>query len=166
MAIPSLRATQQPIKLPDEIKEKALRWVQTQAATAHRKPTDAPFQRLIDFWFAAIAWAIHTGLRPVDTVSGSKFVSIGPTSKDVNIEDWKCDLLRILALNEFGHEDSRAREATAVIDLGNRYAEAGATALIAKLESVQELTIPMLYRVADLFTDETAKTLETHSKAL
>jgi hypothetical protein len=166
MAIPALRATQQSIKLPDDVKEKALRWVQTQAATAHRKPTDAPFPRLIDFWFAAIAWAVHTGLRPVETASGSKFVSIGPTSKDVNIEDWKCDLLRILAVNEFGHENSRTREATAVVDLGNRYAEAGAVALIAKLESVQELTIPMLYRIADLFTDETSKRLEQQSRAL
>jgi hypothetical protein len=166
MAVPSLRASQHNLKLPDDIKEKALRWVQTQSATAHRKPSDAPFRRLIDFWFASIAWAVHTGLEPVTTSTGSKFVSIGPKSQDVNIEDWKCNLLMVLAVQSFGHEDPRAQEASGIIDLANRFAEAGAAALVTKLESVEELATPMLYRVTDLFTDEVEKVLASSTKAL
>lgn len=166
MSMPSLRATQHSIRLPDDIKEKALRWVQTQAATTHRKPSDAPFRRLIDFWFAAIAWAVHTDLKPVETSSGGKFVSIGPKSQDVNIEDWKCDLLAVLAVRDFGHEDPRTQSAAEIVDLANRYAEAGASALVTKLEAVQELAIPMLYRVTDLFTDEVDKVLATNATSL
>ena len=160
MSMPSLRANQHSIRLPDDIKEKALRWVQSQAATSHRKPTDAPFKRLIDFWFASIAWAVNTGLSPVEAASGGKFVSIGPKSQDVNIEDWKCDLLTVLAVRDFGHEDPRTQSPPEIIDLANRYAEAGAPALVAKLELMEELTIPMLYRVTDLFTDEVEKVLK------
>lgn len=166
MAMPSLRAAQHNLKLPDDIKEKALRWVQAQAATAHRKPSDAPFRRLIDFWFAAIAWAVHTGLEPVSAATGGKFVSIGPKSQDVSIEDWKCNLLLVLAVKAFGHEDPRAQDPSAVVDLANRYAEAGAAALVTKLESVEELATPMLYRVTDLFTDEVEAVLATNTKAL
>lgn len=166
MSIPSLRSTQHSIKLLDGIKEKALSWVQTQAVTAHRKPSDAPFRRLIDFWFASIAWAIHSGLAPAKSSSGTKFVSIGPKAQDVNIEDWKCELLIVLAIREFGHEDPRTQIAAEIVDLANRYAEAGAPALVAKLESVQELAIPMLYRVTDLFTDEVEKTLAQHPQSL
>jgi len=164
--MPSLRATQHSLKLPSDLKEKALRWVQTQAATAHRQPTDAPFKRQIDFWFAAIAWAVHSNLRPVATASGDKFVSIGPKSQDVNIEDWKCDLLIVLAVRDFGHEDSRTQDPAEIIELANRYAEAGAAALVARLESVQELAIPMLYRVTDLFTDEVGKILAGNAQSL
>jgi hypothetical protein len=166
MSIPSLRASQHSIKLPDDIKEKALRWVQSQAATTHRKPTDAPFKRLIDFWFASIAWAVHTDLQPVGASSGGKFVSIGPKSQDVNFEDWKCDLLAVLAVRDFGHEDSRTQNASEIVDLANRYAEAGAPALVTKLESVQELAIPMLYRVTDLFMDQVQATLANSSTPL
>jgi len=166
MAVPSLRASQHNLKLPDDIKETALRWVQTQSATAHRKPTDAPFRRLIDFWFAAIAWAVHTGLKPAPSSTGGKFVSIGPKTQDVNIEDWKCNLLTVLAVRTFGHEDARAQDPAAIVDLANRYAESGAPALVMKLESVQELAIPMLYRVADLFTDEVDMVLAEGTKAL
>lgn len=166
MAVPSLRASQHNLKLPDDIKEKALRWVQTQSAMAHRKPSDAPFRRLIDFWFAAIAWAVHTGLEPVGTATGGKFVSIGPKSQDVNIEDWKCSLLTVVAVESFGHEDARAQEPAAIVDLANRYAEAGAPALVAKLESVEELATPMLYRVTDLLTDEVERTLTQTDRPL
>ena len=166
MSMPSLRATQHSLKLPSEIKEKALRWVQTQAATAHRQPTDAPFRRQIDFWFAAIAWAIHSGLPPVGVASGDKFVSIGPKSQDVNIEDWKCDLLTVLAVRDFGHEDPRTQNPAEIVELANRYAEAGAQALVTRLESVEELAIPMLYRVTDLFTDEVQKVLSGDANAL
>lgn len=166
MSMPSLRATQHSVKLPDDVKEQALRWVQTQAATSHRRPVDAPFRRLIDFWFAAIAWAVHNRLLPAATTSGSKFVSIGPKSQDVNLEEWKCDLLTVLAVREFGHDDPRTQSAAHIVDLANRYAEAGAPALVAKLDSVQELAIPMLYKVTDLFTDEVKEVLAANETAM
>lgn len=166
MSTPSLRASQHTLKLPEDIKETALRWVQRQSATAHRKPSDAPFRRLIDFWFASIAWAVHTDIQPVERASGGKFVSIGPKQEDVNIEEWRCELLFILAVEEFGQEDARAQNPTDVVDLANRYAEAGAPLLIERLESVEELAIPMLYRVTDLFTDEVEGVLAAGNESL
>ena len=156
MSIQPLTAAQHSIMLPESIREKALRWVQTQAAASHRKPTDAPFRRLIDFWFASIAWAVHKNVKPVKECSGTKFVSIGPKSNDVTLEDWRCDLLTILAVCEFGHDDEQVQDLRSVVDLANRYAEAGAPGLVEALEGMEEFAVPMLYRVIDLFLQETA----------
>src|SRR5262245_44839454 len=130
MALPNLVSSQHPICLPDDVKEQALRWVQTQTTMAHRTPQDAPFRRLIDFWFAAIAWAIQNGLSPVTKVQGTKFVSIGPKPQDVRLQPWRLDLLVLLGVRDFGHEDARAQSPQEIIDLANRYAEAGAGSLL------------------------------------
>ena len=108
MALPNLTTSQRSIRMTDAAKERALRWVQSQAATTHRSPSDAPFKRLIDFWFAAIAWAVAHNIRPVEQCTGDKFVSIGPTPSDVRIQQWKTDMLTLLALHEYGHEDAPA----------------------------------------------------------
>lgn len=154
MPLPNLISSQRTIKLPNDVKERALRWVQAQATMTHRTPQDAPFRRLIDFWFAAIAWAVRLDIRPVAKAQGDKFVSIGPTPQDVRIQQWKLDLLVLLAIREFGHESSQVQEPAEIIDLANRFAEAGAERLLAELDSAQEFAVPMLYRVSDLFTDQ------------
>jgi hypothetical protein len=124
---------------------------------AHRTPQDAPFRRLIDFWFASIAWAVQHGISPVAKAQGDKFVSIGPTPQDVRLQQWKLDLLVLLAVRDFGHEAPQTQEPGDIVDLANRYAEAGASRLLTELESAREFAVPMLYRVTDLFSDRFAQ---------
>lgn len=164
MSLLSLASSQRPIKLPSETKERALRWVQTQPTASHRGPADAPFRRMIDFWFAAIAWAVRNGISPVGEAAGPKFVSIGPTPQDVRLQDWKAELLFALAVKEFGYKEPKAQDAAAIVDLANRYAEAGAGPLLARLESGEEFAVPLLYRVTDLLTDEVNKAVGETSR--
>lgn len=160
MSLPTLTTSQRSIRLPDDVKERAARWVQTQTATAHRSPSDAPFRRMIDFWFAAIAWAVSHNLTPVEKAQGDKFVSIGPNPNDVRLQPWRSHLLSLLAIHTFGHDDPQAQDPAAIVDLANRYAEAGAEALVTHLESAREFAVPMLYRVTDMFLDEFKRSVE------
>ncbi len=164
MALPSLTTSQRSIRMVESVKERALRWSQAQAATAHRKPVDAPFKRLIDVWFAGIAWAIAHGIRPVDKCTGDKFVSVGPTNQDVRYQQSRTDFLTLIAIHEFGHEDARAQDPSAIIDLANRYAEAGIEPLLAQLDAARELSVPALYKVADIFMDKYAAAVEGHQR--
>jgi hypothetical protein len=115
---------------------------------------------MIDFWFAAIAWAVSHNLTPVEKAQGDKFVSIGPNPNDVRLQPWRSQLLALLAIHSFGHEDSQAQDPAAIVDLANRYAEAGAEPLVAHLESAREFAVPMLYRVTDMLVDEFKRSVE------
>jgi len=148
----SLSDKQHTLRLPVAQKEEALQWVQAQPAGKNRRPSEAPFRRLIDFWFSAIAWAVHHGLCPVDQSTGKKFVNIGPNPQDVrNFSPDRVALLQIIAVAEFGYEDHRIKAPNAIVDLGNRLAEAGATPLIAKLREIDDFAEPMLYRLCSVF---------------
>jgi hypothetical protein len=60
---------------------------------------DAPFERLIDYWFAAVAWAAHHDLEPPDDDSGGKqFVDVGRGSNFLALESWRLDILNVLYL--------------------------------------------------------------------
>jgi hypothetical protein len=74
----------------------------------------------------------------------------------------RLDLLVLLAVREYGHEDSRAEEPSEIVDPANRYAEAGAEPLLAELEAAREFPVPMLYRVINLFTDRLQHALDHH----
>jgi hypothetical protein len=154
VALPNLTSSQRVIRLSDDVKERALRWVQAQSTTAHRSASDAPFRRLIDFWFAAAAWLFATELRPIDKAQGQKYVSIGRTPQDVRLQPWRTNLTCLLAIHEFGHEDPRAQDPSAIVDLTNRLAEAGAEPFLAQLDAARDFAVPILYRVTDLFLDE------------
>ncbi len=153
MALINIASSQRTILLPENIKERAQQWVQTQPSGPHRTPRDAPFRRMIDFWFASIAWAVENNIPAVTVAEGTKFVSIGPTPQDVRLQDWKLDLLVLIAVRDFGHEDVRSQQPLPIIDLANRYAEAGGEPLLRDLDSVEEFAVPKLYRVTDLLVD-------------
>jgi hypothetical protein len=126
---------------------------------------EAPFRRLIDFWFAAVAWAVHHGYAPVEKASGGKFVSLGPNPNDVRqFEDWRGELLIALAVREFGHESDAVRDSLQIMDLANRYAESGANALLRSLDDAADFEVPILYQVADLFLDAAEESLEQVGK--
>jgi hypothetical protein len=103
-------------------------------------------------------------LPPVDKAKGTKFVSIGPTSQDVRLQNWKLELLTLLAVREYGHEDQKSQEPGEIVELANRYAEAGAEPLLAKLEAAREFAEPQLYKVADIFTDAFEESVEGRTK--
>lgn len=65
------------------------------------KDDDAPFDRKIDFWFAAIAWAAYHQLElPEDDSGGAPFVDIGIGQGGhlILLELWRIDLLNVLYL--------------------------------------------------------------------
>jgi hypothetical protein len=153
---------QHALKLPKPLKERALKWVQVQAATKHKRALDAPFKRLVDIWFAGIAWAVHKQIPPASVASGDKFVSLGPNKQDLaNFAPWRAKLLTVVAIREFGHEDDRTQDSHAIIDLANRYAEVGTKELISQLGKEAELEVPHLQSVVDLFSDEVSKVRST-----
>ena len=156
-ALPTFLDTQYPLKLPNELKEEALAWVQTQTATQHRGPMEAPYRRLVDLWFAGVAWAVHKDLKPATKATGPKFVSVGPNPNDLrNFESWRAKLLTVLAIRDFGHEDPRSFDPRATIDLANRYAEVGTRELLNSLQEGDALSIPRLHSTAQMFLDELA----------
>jgi hypothetical protein len=108
---------------------------------------------MIDFWFAAIGWAVCHGIEPVAEATGRFFVNLGPNPNDIrNFEEWRADLLTVLAIREFGVDSSEITDTRKVIDLANRYAEAGAPLLLDRLEQSADLALPRLYVVADILS--------------
>jgi hypothetical protein len=156
--------SQHRLLLPDGIKDRATPWIQTQPTTAYRSADQAPFRRMIDFWFTSIAWAIHQGIEPASEASGRHFVNLGPNPNDIrNFEEWRADLLTILAVREFGVDSPDIADTRKIIDLANRYAEAGAPVLLDRLEQSTDLALPRLYVVADILGDIATKTAERES---
>lgn len=154
--MPALTFTgfQHRLLLPDRIKDRVTPWIQVQATTAYRTADQAPFRRMIDFWFAAIAWAIRHGVKPAEDATGRFFVNLGPNPNDIrNFEEWRADLLAILAVRDFGVDSPDVTDTRKVINLANRYAEAGAPLLLDRLEQSTNLALPRLYVVADILSE-------------
>lgn len=154
--MPTLTFTgsQHRLLLPDEIKDRAASWIQVQATTRYRSTDQAPFRRMVDFWFTAIAWAVRHEVQPVDHATGGFFVSLGPNPNDIrNFEEWRADLLAILAVRDFGRESPDVLNTRKVINLANRYAEAGAPLLLERLEQSIDLALPRLYLVGEILSE-------------
>lgn len=146
--------SQHRLLLPDKIKDRATPWIQTQPTTAYRTADQAPFRRMIDFWFTSIAWAVHHGIEAVEQPTGRFFVNLGPNPNDIrNLEEWRADLLAILAVRDFGIDSSDVTDTRKIIALANGYAEAGASILLEFLEDKTDLALPRLYLVADIMSE-------------
>lgn len=153
MPVLTFTGSQHRLLLPETIKDRVAPWIQTQPTTSYRSADQAPFRRMIDFWFTAIAWAVCLGVSPVDEASGRFFVNLGPNPSDIrNFEEWRADLLAILAVRDFGADSPDVGDTRRVIDLANRYAEAGAALLLDRLEQSADLALPRLYVVADILS--------------
>lgn len=151
---PSLTASQHSLVLPTGVREEVGDWIQTQPVGEHRDPLQAPFPRVIDFWFMSVCWAVGRSLTPVDQCSGGKFVTIGPNAQDVKKvpEAWG-QLLCILGVRDFGVEDDRSREAKELVDLANRYAEVGAPKLLSVLKEREQFETPRLYQMVEFLEE-------------
>lgn len=81
-------------KLPKDDEEQ--RRMRTMVYDATKDP-DAPFERMIDYWFAAIAWAVQHGIEPPkDDSDGKAFVDIGRGANFIMLEPWRIDVLTVL----------------------------------------------------------------------
>ena len=83
-------------KLPkDEEAQRRMRAMVFEAS----KDSDAPFDRMVDYWFAAIAWAaLHDLELPEDDSEGKPFVEIGRGPNFIMLEPWRVDVLNALYL--------------------------------------------------------------------
>ena len=159
MSTLTFTGSQHRLLLPEVIRARVAPWIQTQPTTAYRSADQAPFRRMLDFWFAAIAWAVYQGVEPAKETTGGHFVNLGPNPNDIrNFEEWRADLLTILAVREFGANSPDVADTRKVIDLANRYAEAGAPLLLERLEQSTDLALPRLYVVADILADIVTET--------
>jgi hypothetical protein len=148
---------QRSLLLPDDVKEHAEALVRQQSGANDRKPGEAPFKRMVDFWFFSIAWAVHRNLKPPEKASGRKFVSIGQTNKDVTIDRWIEQLLVTLALRDFGFPDERLLDPTQVVGLANAYAEVGSRALLRELQDLEAFELPITLQLTDLLIKEASQ---------
>ena len=154
MEISFLTARQHDLKLAKQFKEKAsATLVSSQPNAAHRSIEEAPFRRMLDFWFAASLWAEHRSLEPVSGTRPEKFISVGPTSSDVRPEGWMLELLLLIAVRRLKPDVDRLPEAVDVFRLANELAAAGAPGLIEEIERKSDLMEPRLYTAADLFRE-------------
>jgi hypothetical protein len=151
MAALTFTGSQHRLLLPEDVKDRVAPWIQTQATTTYRSADQAPFRRMVDFWFTAIAWAVAYGIEPAQVTTGRLFVNLGPNPNDIrNFDEWRAELLTILAVRDFGVDSPGIQDTRKIIDLANRYAEAGAPLLLDALEERADLALPKLYVVADM----------------
>lgn len=96
-----------------------------------------PFRRKIDFWVMSISYAVFLGVSPVETAPQDMFVRISKnTAEGPSLHD---DIqTALIALHIAEYEDVDIDELdldpSAIIDTADRYAEAGAPALLNRLQ--------------------------------
>jgi hypothetical protein len=164
MRLVSFTDTQHRLFLPAEIRDAAKeRWVTQQQAQKRRSIDDAPFPRMVDFWFMSIGLAVHRDLAPVEKISGVMFVQIGPNKQDLQkFPEFWTRTLTLLAVNEWGYDDPRCIDPARVIDLANRYAEVGSPVLLGALESqMDDMSSARLYVLSDVLIEETEPTRQS-----
>ena len=148
--------------LPEKARDKAkARWVSQQQTKTHQSIDDAPFPRMIDFWFASIVTAAHQELQIPLEPSGVHFVTVGPNKNDVQrFPDFWEQTLTLLAVKTVGYDNPDCMKPTEVLKLGNRFADVGSVALLGALEESADMASARLYVLADLFTEMANSALE------
>lgn len=151
---PSFVEKQTKLFLPKQQESRIDNYVQTRAGSKERDVSVRPFERKIDIWFAAIAWAAHKGLEPAKRSGSSSFVSLGPNRQDIQrFEPYRGELLVALAVRHFGTESKDSQDITKVIGLANQYAQAGIGPLLDALDEQADLYSPPLHTAVDFFVE-------------
>lgn len=154
MDVSFLAARQHDLRLPKQIKDKALAsLVASQPNARHRSIEEAPFRRMYEFWFAAVLWAEHHELEAASGSKLEKFISVGPTPSDAKPETWMLELLLLIAVRHLEPDVNTLPEPADVFRLANELAAAGAPLLIDELERGADLMEPRLYTTAELFRE-------------
>ena len=151
---PSFVEKQTKLVLPKSQDSRIEDLVQTRSGSKQGDVSVRPFERKIDIWFAAIAWAVHKGLEPAQRVGTSYFVHLGPNQADIRrFEPYRAELLVALAVRHFGIDSKDSQDVTKVIGLANRYAHAGIGPLLDALEEETKLYSPALHNTVDFFVE-------------
>ena len=87
----------------------------------------APFDRYVDFWWAAIGVGVREG-RMTELEDAHKFV----TGVVLNQEPWRIIQLELLAIGQTGSTDV-LKQPGQVIDIANRHAATGIPLLVEEL---------------------------------
>jgi hypothetical protein len=154
MDVSFLTARQHDLKLPKQIKDKALATlVSSQPNAGHRSIEEAPFRRMYDFWFASVLWAEHSDSESISGAKTEKFIAVGPTPSDAKPDTWMLELLLLIAVRRLKPDVNTLPEPAEVFKLANELAAAGAPRLIDEIERRSDLMEPRLYTVADLFRE-------------
>jgi hypothetical protein len=154
MDVSFLTARQHDLRLPKQIKEKALAsLVSSQPNASHRALEEAPFRRMYDFWFASVLWAEHSDLAPLTGAKTEKFIAVGPTPADAKPESWMLELLLLIAVRRMEPDVNTLPDASDVFKLANELAAAGAPRLMDEIERCSDLMEPRLYTTAELFRE-------------
>lgn len=134
MTLPiSFTAKAHSLRLPAHLHERVHPYVRTHQKGEQRQTKSAetaPFARQIDFWALSVAYAVSKGLAPDASMATAKFVD----TRAVDFPAWLGDLLCILAVDAFGHENDRVQDPGDIIDLANQYAAAGTEPLLGILD--------------------------------
>lgn len=154
MDVSFLTARQHDLRLPKQIKDKALAsLVSSQPNASHRSIEEAPFRRMYDFWFASVLWAEQADLEPLAGAKTEKFIAAGPTPADAKLDSWMLEILLLVAVRRLEPDVNTLPEAGDVFKLANELAAAGAPRLIDEIERRSDLMEPRLYTVAELFRE-------------
>jgi hypothetical protein len=154
MDVSFLTARQHDLKLPKQIKDKALAsLVSSQPNASHRSIEEAPFRRMYDFWFASVLWAEHADMEPISGSKTEKFIAAGPTPADAKLDSWMLELLLLIAVRRLEPDVNTLPEPGDVFKLANELAAAGAPRLIDEIERRSDLMEPRLYTTSELFRE-------------
>gem|GEM_PF-5842342 len=91
------------------------------------RDSDAPFDRMIDYWFASIAWAAQHELDlPPDDSAGRQFIDIGLGPNFIILDAWRIDILNVLFLLSQTAFLANPFEPSKVNTTAGRFADSGA----------------------------------------
>jgi hypothetical protein len=169
MRLPSFTESQHRLLLPEKTRDAAKeRWVTQQQTQKRRSIDDAPFPRMVDFWFMSVAFAAHEDLEIPEKASGVMFVQLGPNKQDLQrFPDYWARLLTLLAVQEWGYDDPNCTVPAKIIDLANRFAEVGSPLLLSKLENeIDDLSSARLNVLSDVLIEETEETRKSLGKTV
>ncbi len=142
-----LSAQAHTLRLPADVKEDVERFV-LQHSKGGSKPERTPFRRQLDFWAFSIATALAKKKKPLGGPSsrwGRKFAD----TRAVQLPEDLCNLLAVLALAELGAEHEGIDDPAEIVELGNRFAGAGAPEVLRSLKS-PDLRLTPLEKALDL----------------
>lgn len=127
----------QPVHLSSALSVRADSFVQ-QGSGGRAAAGTHPFRRKIDFWVMSIAYAVFLDLEPAEEPPTDRFVSISTNPKEgPSLPDEIQTVL--IALHVAEHQDIPIDDIDlspqAILRTADRYAEAGASALIERLNA-------------------------------
>ena len=147
----------QPVHLSSSLSVRADAFVR-QGAGGRSAAGTHPFRRKIDFWVMSIAYAVLIDLDPVAEPPTDRFVSVSTNPKEgPSLPDEVQTAL--IALHVAENQDASVDEIdltpSAILRTADRYAEAGASALLERLNSaLNEMDVQPYQGMAEMLIED------------